>query len=151
MVKEPRHRCRVAHGRVASHGFAYLAMLFAIAILGIGLLAASEIWVTTARKEKQLELEWIGAQYVAAIGRYYYASPMGARKYPNDLQELVEDKRYVTVRRHLRTLYANPLTGVRDWELIKGSDGLIRGVRAKPLSDGGDTKVFAFKPTDAGS
>ena len=122
-----------------------MAMLFAIAVLGIGLVAASEMWSTTARREKQAELEWTGAQYVAAIGSYYYASPIGARKYPNDLQELIEDKRYVTVRRHLRALYPNPLTGARDWELVKASDGLIRGVRATWLSDGGGVRVFVFK------
>lgn len=148
-MNELRHRRDIALGRSASSGFAYLAMLFAIAVLGIGLVAASEIWATTARREKQIELEWAGAQYVAAIGRYHYASPTGARKYPNDLQELIEDKRYVTVRRHLRSLYPNPLTGARDWELIKASDGLVRGVRASSPSDGGGAKVFVFKPTDA--
>ena len=124
-------------------------MLFAIAVLGIGLVAASEIWATTARREKQVELEWTGAQYVAAVSSYYYASPPGARKYPTDLQELIEDKRYITVRRHLRALYPNPLTGARDWELVKASDGLIRGVRARWPSDGGEAKAFAFKPADA--
>jgi len=148
MVNRARHRRSVAFERTASRGFAYLAMLFAIAVLGIGLVAASEIWSTTVRREKQIELEWTGAQYVAAISSYYYASPLGARKYPNDLQELIEDKRYVTMRRHLRALYANPLTGARDWEVIKASDGLIRGVRGRWLSDGGGERVFVFKPAD---
>lgn len=150
MVSGSNRRRRIHRGRAVSRGFAYLAMLFAIAVLGIGLVAASEIWATTARREKQAELEWTGAQYVAAISSYYYASPTGARRYPNDLQELIEDKRYVTVRRHLRAIYPNPLTGARDWELIKASDGLIRGVRARWTSDGGGTKVFVFKPVDTG-
>ena len=149
MVNRVRHRRGGVLRQSASRGFAYLAMLFAIAVLGIGLVAASEIWATTAMREKQLELEWTGAQYVAAISSYYYASPLGARRYPNDLQELIEDKRYVTVRRHLRMLYPNPLSGTRDWELIKASDGLIRGVRARWSSDGGGAKAFVFKPVDA--
>jgi len=149
MVSELRHRRGVTCGRSTNRGFAYLAMLFAIAVLGIGLVAASEIWATTVRREKEIELEWAGAQYVAAIGSYYYASPTGAKRYPNDLQELIEDKRYVTLRRHLRSLYPNPLTGARDWELVKASDGLIRGVRARRPSDGGEAKAFIFKPAGA--
>lgn len=149
MVNRARHRHGIAPRRSASRGFAYLAMLFAIAVMGIGLVAASEIWATTARREKQLELEWTGAQYVAAISSYYYASPLGARKYPSDLQALIEDKRYITVRRHLRAPYPNPITGARDWELVKASDGLIRGVRASWLSDGGGSKMFVFKPAEA--
>jgi len=40
------------------------------------------------------------------------------------------------------------LTGARDWELIKASDGLIRGVRARLPSDIGGAKEFVFKPVD---
>jgi type II secretory pathway pseudopilin PulG len=128
-------------------GFTYLWMLVAIAVLGIGLLAVSEVWVTSARRQKMVELEWIGGQFVQAIGSYYQATPGAAKAYPLTLQDLIKDRRYVTVRRHLRTVYANPFTGKPDWELVTAADGRIRGVRVVLSSDEkGVAKEFVYLP-----
>ena len=37
-------------------GFTYLGVLFAIAVLGLGLSAASEVWVTTAKRQRMEQL-----------------------------------------------------------------------------------------------
>lgn len=111
-------------------GFTYLGLLFAIALLGIGLVAASEVWVSTARHQRMAQLDWAGGQIVTAIGSYYEASPGSVKVYPASLQELLEDHRYLTIRRHLRQLYTNPFTGRVDWELVVAGDGRVRGVRA---------------------
>jgi len=111
-------------------GFTYLGLLFAIALLGIGLVAASEVWVSTARHQRMAQLDWAGGQIVTAIGSYYDASPGSAKVYPTSLQELLEDRRYLTTRRHLRQVYPNAFTGQVDWTLVLTPDGRIRGVQA---------------------
>ena len=129
-------------------GFTYLAVLIAVAVLCIGLLAVSQVWVASARRSKLAELDWIGAQFTQAIGSYYYATPGAAKAYPASLQDLLIDRRYVTVRRHLRSIYANPFTGRADWQLVFAADGTIRGVRvmAPGDDDGGMAKEFVYHP-----
>jgi type II secretory pathway pseudopilin PulG len=112
-------------------GFTYLGVLLAIALLGIGLVAASEVWTTTAKRQRIEQLDWVGQQYVQAIGSYYESSPGSAKAFPKSLEDLLEDRRVPFVRRHLRQLYVNPLTGKLDWELIETPGPGIRGVRAK--------------------
>ncbi|HJV96082.1 MAG TPA: type II secretion system protein [Albitalea sp.] len=130
-------------GRRRSGGFTYLGVLLAIALIGIGLVAASEVWVTSVRRQKAEELEWVGAQFTQAIGSYYQSTPGAAKAYPTSLQDLLEDRRYVTMRRHLRAIYSNPFTGKADWEIVKGSDGRMRGVRAVVATDTG-SRSFEF-------
>jgi type II secretory pathway pseudopilin PulG len=136
---------RVAARR--QEGFTYLGLLLAVAVLGIGLAAASEIWVTTAHRQKMEELQWIGAQFTAAIGSYHDASPGSAKVYPPNLEALLEDRRYLTTRRHLRVVYRNPFTGKPDWEAVIGVDGRVRGVRARWVSDeGSEAREFVHSP-----
>jgi prepilin-type N-terminal cleavage/methylation domain-containing protein len=130
-------------------GFTFLWVLVAISILGIGLSAAAEVWVTTARQQRQTELEWIGGQFTQAIGSYYQATPGATKIYPKTLEDLLEDKRYPTVRRHLRTVYANPFSGKPDWEVVRAADGGIRGVRAVPRWDRGELRDFIYIPLNA--
>jgi len=137
-------------GRSLGHrqrGFTYLALLLAIAVLGIGLAAASEVWVTTARRQKLEQLEWIGAQFTQAIGSYYTASPGSVKVYPETLEELLEDRRYLTIRRHLRTVYLNPFTGKADWEKVSGPDGKVQGVRVAVRTESGvQVREFVHLP-----
>lgn len=144
-------RRRSAKARTGlEQGFTYLGLLLAIAILGIGLTAASEVWVTTAKHQKMQELEWIGAQFKQAVGSYYAASPGSVQVYPASLEELLEDRRYLTIRRHLRTVYLNPFTGKADWERVIGADGRMRGVRVR-IQLGSGEEVREFIHTPAGS
>jgi type II secretory pathway pseudopilin PulG len=112
-------------------GFTYLGVLLAIALLGIGLVAASEVWTTTTKRQRMEQLEWVGQQYVQAIGSYYESSPGSTKAFPKSLEDLLEDHRVPFVRRHLRQLYVSPLSGKLDWELIEAPGLGIRGVRAK--------------------
>ena len=130
-------------------GFTYLGVLFAVAVLGIGLTAASEVWVMTAKRQRMEQLEWVGQQYMQAIGSYYESSPGGAKTYPRTLLDLMEDRRYPFVLRHLRQVYVNPFTDKPDWEFVTVPDGGIRGVVVKVATDDGQswkTKEFAYAP-----
>jgi type II secretory pathway pseudopilin PulG len=115
----------------SQRGFTYLGVLLAIALLGIGIVAVSEAWTTTAKRQRMQQLEWVGQQYVQAIGSYYESSPGNAKSFPKSLEDLLEDRRVPFVRRHLRQLYVNPLSGKLDWELIEVPGLGIRGIRAK--------------------
>jgi type II secretory pathway pseudopilin PulG len=128
-------------------GFTYIGLLIAIALMSIALVAASEVWVTTARHQKMVQMEWIGEQYVQGIGSYYYANVGSVRFYPKTLDDLLEDKRYLSIRRHLRQLYKNPMTEQLDWKLIPAPDGGIAGVETEvEMPTGAVRKAFVFAP-----
>jgi type II secretory pathway pseudopilin PulG len=134
MVVHVRQSRRI--GCATQNGFTYLGVLIAVAIMSVGLLAISEVWTTSARRQKLAELDWIGTQFIAAIGAYYEATPgVVVKTYPTTLEELLEDRRYLAKRRHLRQLYLNPFTGKADWQIIKSADGGIQGVRVKVQAD----------------
>ena len=110
-------------------GFTYLGILLAVAFLGIALAAVGTVWATTVQRDREAELLFVGKAYRDAI-RSYYLHGAGGMRYPPDLYELTEDHRFPIVRRHLRRIYADPMTGQPDWELIRSTDGGIMGVRS---------------------
>jgi type II secretory pathway pseudopilin PulG len=118
-----------AGSRPTQHGFTYLGVLVAIALIGIGLSAASEVWSTIARRQRMAQLDWVGEQFVNGIGSYYESSPGLVKVFPRSLDDLIEDRRVPFTKRHLRKVYVNPFTGSADWELVMAPDGGVRGVR----------------------
>ena len=110
-------------------GFTYLWVLVAVALIGVGLAATSEVWVTAGRRDKLAQADWAGTQYAQAIGSYYEFSSGPAKTYPDRLVVLLEDRRGPVVRRHLRALYRNPLSGDGAWDLVRAGDARIVGVR----------------------
>ena len=126
-------------------GFTYVGLLIAVALAGVALAAAGTLWSTTSKRDKELELLFVGDQYRRAIGSYYEGTP-GAKRYPQRLEDLLEDKRVAVTRRHLRQVYADPMTGQPDWELVRLPDGAIVGVHSR--SDAKPMKVANFAPRD---
>ena len=112
-------------------GFTYLYALLLIGITGAALASFAGAWSHTRALEKRVELRWVGQQFKQAIGLYYERSPGSVKRYPEKLEDLVEDKRFVTTQRYLRRIYADPMTGKPDWELVPGSEGGIIGVRSR--------------------
>jgi len=130
--------------RGRSAGFAYLTVLFIVAIMSGGLAVVGQVWHTAALREKEAELLHVGNEYRRAIERYYLAGP---RQYPRSLIDLIKDPRQPGTVRHLRRLYADPITGSEEWGLVKADDGGIAGVYS--LSDGAPLKVASFAVRDA--
>lgn len=116
--------------RLQQRGFTYVAMLFALAIFGIGLAAIGEAWSAASHRDKEEELIQIGNAYVQAIASYYLRSPGTAKTYPARLDELVDDKRFVGAERHLRHIYRDPFTNRVDWALVRAPDGGIIGIHS---------------------
>ena len=105
----------------ASAGFTYIGLLLAVVLLGLALSAVGTVWRTTAQREREKELLFIGHEFQAAIAAYYEA---GGRQFPQDLGDLLEDKRWPKARHFLRRLYADPMTRNTDWTLIRDSLGI---------------------------
>ena len=127
-----------------ARGFTYLTVLFMVAIMAGGLALIGEVWHTSAMREKEAELLFVGHQYRRAIERYYLSGPQ--RQYPRELADLLKDPRRPGTERYLRRIYDDPITG-RPFALEKAPDGGILGVRStseeKPFKTGG------FKLRDA--
>jgi type II secretory pathway pseudopilin PulG len=127
-----------------ARGFTYLGALFVIAILAGGLALTGELWHTSAAREKEAELLFVGHEYRQAIGRYYLSGAQ--RQYPRTLQDLLRDPRHPGAVRYLRKLYPDPVTGGSEWGLVKAPDGGIQGVYS--LSQERPLKVSGFKLRD---
>jgi type II secretory pathway pseudopilin PulG len=121
-------------------------MLF-IALMGAGLALAGQVWHASLQREREKELLFAGDQIRTAIASYYQGTPGGIRKFPATLEELLEDRRYPTVKRHLRRLYRDPLTGAAQWGLIEAPSGGIMGVYS--LSSSTPRKLTGFRSRDA--
>ncbi len=111
-------------------GFTYLCALLLVAVIAAGLAAIAELWSHARKREKEAELLWIGNQFKQAIGLYYQRSPGTVKRYPEKLEDLLEDRRFVTTQRHLRRIYIDPLTGKTEWGLIVAQGGGITGVHS---------------------
>lgn len=127
-------------------GVAYMWLLLLMLFMSIMIGTAIEGWSTSAQRVREQQLLWTGDQYRQAIRNYYEQSPGGNKQYPLSLDELLEDKRYVTIQRHLRKLYHDPITGKPDWTVITSPDGRIIGVASrserKPVKTGGFSSPY---------
>lgn len=111
-------------------GFTYLAMLATIAIMGITLAAASEVWHIALKREKERELLFVGDQFRRAINSYHAHTPVTGRFQVERLEDLLRDPRYPATQRYLRKIYVDPLSGSADWGLVKGPNGEILGIHS---------------------
>jgi type II secretory pathway pseudopilin PulG len=152
--------------RVHAAGFTYLWLLIAIALMGVGLALASEAHVTASQRDKERELIAVGRQFRAAIASYYetrsnlrnaiqtaspatYGSTASGRDfspYPASLNDLIQDPNSPGIKRHLRKVFVDPMTGRAEWGLIY-RDGRLVGVHS--LSGIQPVKQRGFDPDNA--
>jgi len=112
----------------SEQGFTYLALLITVALLGVSLAATGTVWHFAMQREKERELLFVGKQFRQAIAEYYVATPGKVKKYPLELEDLLRDTRFPGVKRYLRKIYVDPMTGTQEWGLIQAPDGGILGV-----------------------
>jgi hypothetical protein len=138
---------RRSRGRLrSSRGFTYLIALFAVAVAGAMLAAGSMVWHHEAQRAREQELRFIGDEFRRAIGLFYERTPGGIKRYPQTLQDLVRDDRYLSIQRYLRRIYPDPLTGEPLWGLVPAPGGGIMGVYS--LSDATPLKTSGFDEAD---
>jgi type II secretory pathway pseudopilin PulG len=133
----------------AQCGYTFIGLLVAVVILGLMLTIVARVWSTTEQREREAQLLWIGDAYRMAISSYV---SMG-QQYPLTLEVLLTDDRFPVPKRHLRQLYADPMTGKADWTLIMNPGGGIMGVasssKAAPIKRKGFELIdAAFADTD---
>ena len=137
------------HAMRRDHGFTYLGLLFAVALSAGALAVAASLWSTEAKRDRETELLFVGHQMRVAIGDYRDEAPAGqSHVFPRSLDDLVDDKRWPTRRRHLRKVFTDPMTGKAEWGIVQGPGGSVMGVfsqsEAAPLKRGG----FAARDSD---
>ena len=127
-------------------GVAYIGLLLVVALIGIVAGTAADVYQQARQRSREKELLWIGNQYRQAFASYQAAS-QGSESYPQKLDELLLDPRFPGIRRHLRRLYPDPMTGKPDWELIMAPQGGIAGVKSRSTLS--PLKQAGFRPRDA--
>jgi len=91
-----------------SKGYTLLILLFAIFIMGLGLMLAVPVLQTQIQREKEEELIFRGKQYVEAVRLFQIKNP-GA--FPKTLEDLQKEK-------CIRQLYKDPMTDDGEWNII---------------------------------
>ncbi len=138
---------RTGERRRGERGMSYLLVLFALAALGLGLAGTGRVWQQVVQREREAELLQIGQQFRLALASYYLSTPGSGKQFPEQLADLLEDRRYPVPRHHLRRLYRDPMTRATDWALVR-SGGRIVGVhsrsQAAPLRTRHDAADAAF-------
>lgn len=110
-------------------GFTYLGLLITIMLMTSAVAAVGSVWELGNRREKEIELLFIGDQFRNALAGYYRDGTSEADRYPKQLSDLVKDPRALVTRRYLRKIYRDPITGTTEWGLIRNaSGGLIGGI-----------------------
>lgn len=122
-------------------GFTYLGLLFAIAFVGLMLAGTGEVWHLAAKREREEQLLFVGREFARALGAYREATPGDKKQGPRKLEDLVEDRRTLIARRHLRRIYADPMTGTANWGLVMAGVEIV-GIHS--LSDGKPLKKANF-------
>jgi type II secretory pathway pseudopilin PulG len=136
----------VRRGVGSQAGFTYLGALILIAIMGAVLGSVGTVWHTLSQREKERELLYVGGQFRQAIQQYHDQTPGALKQYPKTLDELLHDSRHSVVRRHIRKIFVDPMTGSNRWGLVMAEQGGIRGVYS--LSDAEAIKTGNFLQID---
>lgn len=128
--------------RPHSAGYTYMGVLLAVALIGTGLAVTGEVWSTARQRDREAALLHLGSQFRGALLRY--AADGGS--YPARLEDLLKDPRFPGVRRYLRVIPRDPVTGRIEWGLVRGPRGGIVGVHS--LSGGRPLKQAGFSRQD---
>jgi type II secretory pathway pseudopilin PulG len=134
--------------KITAGGFTYLGLVFLLALLGVAAFTTALWWSTQAQREREAELIFIGHEFREALRSYAAAQPKDVtERYPQALEDLLRDPKRLEVRRYLRRVYVDPMTGRTDWVLMRTAQGGIVGLHSssqkKPLKQAGFDEVDA--------
>lgn len=129
--------------RAGAAGFTYIGLLILLAIISIGATATVQLGAITQRRSAEDELLHIGRTFRAALASYQTSTPGGMPRLPKELTDLTKDPRQPVLRRHLRQIPVDPMTGKAEWGTIRTADGFIEAVHS--LSDARPIKVANFE------
>lgn len=130
-------------GRRGLRGVAYLLLLLAVALIGLSSAAAIRLGAVAARRDAEQSLLAAGTEFQRALFSYAAVATSTTGRGPRTLSELLRDPRLPGVLRHLRQIYADPLTGKADWHLVTDQEGFIIGLYS--VADGVPIKRAEFQ------
>jgi type II secretory pathway pseudopilin PulG len=126
-----------------SGGFTYLSLIILVAIIALVSASALKLGSVIQRSRAEMELLDIGAAFSDALQSYADATPAGQSPQPRTLKDLLRDPRFPYVRRHLRKIFVDPMTGRDEWGIVYVGDKT--GVLAVySLSDAKPVKIGNF-------
>jgi type II secretory pathway pseudopilin PulG len=125
-------------------GFGYVLLLVLIAVLGIAAAGSVALGTSITRRHAEEALLVAGEDWRAALVSYRAAGRAG----PEQLTDLLRDPRSPGLRRHLRRIPADPLTGQAEWGQVR--DAANRIVAVYSLAPGRPIKREGFGVTQAG-
>ncbi len=126
-----------------AHGFTYIGLLILVTVIAIAATATVQIGAVAQRRDAELELLHIGRQFADGLRNYLINTPAGRPALPKELEDLLKDPRATDLRRYLRRIPVDPMTGEAKWGLVRTSDGLIAGVHS--LAEGTPIKTANFE------
>lgn len=127
------------------HGFTYASVVILVAIIGLVGATSLRLGTTMQRAAAEQALLDIGMEYSNALASYAAATPQGQPNYPKSFAELLKDPRFPQLRRHLRRVYVDPMTGNTEWGLVKANEnGGILAIYS--LSKATPIKIGNFPP-----
>lgn len=108
-----------------------MMVLAALFLMALGTQQVMVVVSQQTQREREAELLRIGAEFVRAIGAYHEQSPGTIKEWPQTLDALTDDRRFVTLQRRLRRVYPDPITRSYDWGIVPAPGGGIAGVYSK--------------------
>ncbi|MEM5373101.1 type II secretion system protein [Paraburkholderia azotifigens] len=137
----------VSTSAVHQRGVTYFWTLFILTLVSLALGKLLEDVRTTSQRVREVELLYVGNLYRHAIQQYWQSTPLGEKRYPARLDDLLRDPRYPVTRRYLRRLYPDPVTG-KSFAVVVAPEGGIMGVHS--VSAQQPIKVAGFSGNTAG-
>ncbi|XLZ72491.1 type II secretion system protein [Massilia sp. SR12] len=126
-------------------GFTYASVIILVMVIGLVGAASLRLGTTLQRALAEQALLDIGIEYSNALASYAAATPDGQPNYPNSFQELLKDPRSTRLKRHLRRVYVDPMTGKAEWGIVKANEnGGILAIYS--LSKATPIKISNFPP-----
>lgn len=104
-----RRTASASSANSAQRGFTFIAVLAAMLLLALAAQQVMSVLSAQAQRIRTEESARFTKIYAEAIQSYYDATPGVRKQYPEQLEDLLLDQRQVSLRRHLRRLYPDPL------------------------------------------
>jgi type II secretory pathway pseudopilin PulG len=111
----------------ARRGAIYPILLINIAVIGVATAALAQLWSVQVQREKEEELLFRLGEFRRAIQTYR----ADHNRLPKELGDLLQDRSRLQVRRYLRRIYTDPMTGKADWQLklVVDRTGTVSGIQ----------------------